>query len=95
MITGSVANMLLKVLNVENANKRKQEDLLAVLEAFCEQTLINCICANLNKEDLPNFLKLLKEEESGEKALVLARVKIPDLDNKLKKIIEEEIKNIT
>lgn len=94
MFSQIIQDSLLKVLKVENAQPKVKAELLASFEELAHQITVDYILGELDKSDGLVFLGLLDKDTTGEEAIKFAQEKIPNLESKITKRLEEEINTI-
>lgn len=91
MLPESVKDNLLKIFNIEQADKEKQEEFLSSLESLVTTITIDLILELLTDEEKEIFLKLNTEDQQGDKAINFAKEKIPGLEEKIGEKVKEEM----
>ena len=91
MLEKSLQEELMVLFEIQDAPPERQQAFFSALEDLVNQITIDTVLEQLPKENLNEFLLLLEEELSGEKAVAFAKEKIPNLSQILEKKIREEV----
>lgn len=94
MLQHTMKTALLKRFAIEHADEQVKEDFLTAFETLTYDVTIEYIVSQLDNAGAKTFIACMEQDVTGEKALAFAREKIVDLENKLSRRIEEEIKQL-